>query len=577
MGLAEIGPGKVLLAGGYGAKDPLASVELLDVAVGTTCAHASLPEPRVGLTATRLLDGAVLLAGGTTAGVTPTPTASLRLTGDECGQATLEPSTSPLGKRWGHTAVALADGRVLVCGGYVDGTSGPTATASLYDPSTDAWAQLPPMHWPRAKHVAVALADGRVLVAGGFATKAETLPTATAEVWSPSSGAWEIVAPLSSARADHAAVREPSGAVRVIGGRAGADALASVERFDPVTGEWSLAPPLQEARYLAAAAALGADRVLVVGGMGKGFLASAEVSRGGGAFVSFPSMTRAHSAPVALSLADGSVLVLGGVDDNGPTRVAEVARLLPRGAACELSSACESGACVDGVCCESECKGACAACSDARRGDALGDGRCGAVAAGRDPDDECAASSAASCGHTGACDGQGSCAFHSAALSCGPPGCDGERARALRCDGAGACVALAAYCAGGLVCRGACLLTCVDDRDCRATHRCVQGECQVREFSSVCAGDGLSVLDPSGAQASCGAYRCAEGACLGGCESGRDCAPGHRCSSSGACVLEQAPSEPGGCEAGAASPASALPAVLALVALSLGRWLTRTR
>ena len=40
--------------------------------------------------------------------------------------------------------------------------------ASLYDPATDAWTALPPMPEPRAGGVAVTLADGSVLIVGGY-------------------------------------------------------------------------------------------------------------------------------------------------------------------------------------------------------------------------------------------------------------------------------------------------------------------------------------------------------------------------------------------------------------------------
>ena len=40
--------------------------------------------------------------------------------------------------------------------------------ASLYDPATDAWTALPPMPEPRAGGAAVTLADGSVLIVGGY-------------------------------------------------------------------------------------------------------------------------------------------------------------------------------------------------------------------------------------------------------------------------------------------------------------------------------------------------------------------------------------------------------------------------
>ena len=78
-----------------------------------------------------------------------------------------------------HNAVAatLADGRVLVAGGEqatcgADGSCGDTyvavESASLYDPANDTWLPLPPMPEPRAGGTLVVLADGSVLIVGGY-------------------------------------------------------------------------------------------------------------------------------------------------------------------------------------------------------------------------------------------------------------------------------------------------------------------------------------------------------------------------------------------------------------------------
>jgi hypothetical protein len=73
----------------------------------------------------------------------------------------------------------LADGRVLVAGGVelisqaVDGgysvTEGkPLATTEIYDPSTDTWTAGPKLLSPRQGGHAITLADGSVLVFGGY-------------------------------------------------------------------------------------------------------------------------------------------------------------------------------------------------------------------------------------------------------------------------------------------------------------------------------------------------------------------------------------------------------------------------
>src|SRR5205809_8112086 len=73
-----------------------------------------------------------------------------------------------------HTATLLNDGRVLVAGGGLS-YIGPGswlytvhASAELYDPATGAFAPADDMTTPRAAHTATMLADGRVLIAGGY-------------------------------------------------------------------------------------------------------------------------------------------------------------------------------------------------------------------------------------------------------------------------------------------------------------------------------------------------------------------------------------------------------------------------
>ncbi len=78
------------------------------------------------------------------------------------------------------------------------------------------------------------------------------------------------------------------------------------------------------------------------------------------------------------------------------------------GASCTGNNQCASNFCVDGVCCESECKGACMACSKAEKGTEK-DGTCGPVEPGA-PDDACVSGDPAVCGALdGTCGELGAC------------------------------------------------------------------------------------------------------------------------------------------------------------------------
>ena len=70
------------------------------------------------------------------------------------------------------TATKLLNGNILVAGGYSGNTAGPPsffADAEIYHWLTGTWSSVAPMNHPRAAAVAVRLPSGKVLVAGGTA------------------------------------------------------------------------------------------------------------------------------------------------------------------------------------------------------------------------------------------------------------------------------------------------------------------------------------------------------------------------------------------------------------------------
>ncbi|MDP9373603.1 MAG: kelch repeat-containing protein, partial [Chloroflexota bacterium] len=128
-----------------------------------------------GATATRLADGGVLVAGGGTRIPPPVPASAATARYDPVGDRWF-PAAPLREARFGHAAVALRDGTVLVVGGttattptndprYVSRSS--LAGAERYDPLADRWEDAGATHPVGEGHTATLLADGTVLVAGG--------------------------------------------------------------------------------------------------------------------------------------------------------------------------------------------------------------------------------------------------------------------------------------------------------------------------------------------------------------------------------------------------------------------------
>lgn len=214
------------------------------------------------------------------------------------------------------TATLLENNQVLVVGGI---------GAELYDPSTGEWSATGRLITPRYGHIAVRLADGKVLVAGGIRTDYshyEDRVLSSAEIYNPVTGAWQPTGNFSVPREGHTANLLPNGTVLVIGGRnyhrgSGWFTHSSAEIYDPRTGAWYSACTMRSPRVGHASIMLATGYVLVIGGFRGGIgirdaelldLESCGWTRTG-------NLIAARAAPVATLLPDGQVLVAGGGGD----------------------------------------------------------------------------------------------------------------------------------------------------------------------------------------------------------------------------------------------------------------------
>jgi hypothetical protein len=404
----RLGNGKVLVVGGLGGLVNwhfLSSAELYDPASNTWSAAASMAATRRLHTATTLGNGRILVTGGEGAGY---------LSSAELYDPAVDAwskAASMAAVRWEHSATLLGNGSVLVAGG--GGVSGALSSAELYDAAANTWSAAPSMAGLHQYHTATLLGSGRVLVAGGYMNAGSTVG---AEIYDPQANGWLAAAPMHTIREAHTATLLGNGAVLVAGGYDNIGASASAEIYDPATDTWSTTPPLAGARYEHAATSLGSGQVLISGGWGG-----------------------------SASLAGAELFTLSSAN----------------GASCAAPGACASGFCVDGVCCNTTCGGGapadCQACSVAAG--AAQDGVCGPTT-GNACDDGNACTLADTC-QSGTCTGQSPvlCAASDpchAAGTCNPAtGTCGNPAKpdGTACNDGDACTlndaCLAGVCTGG--------------------------------------------------------------------------------------------------------------------------------
>jgi hypothetical protein len=346
-----LGNGRVLIVGGQGlANETYQQAELFDATASSasqwSCARVGslTVQPRSAHTATLLLDGKVLVAGGSQSGNTA------EVFDPAAGTFTATAGTLKGGYlasngsgRNQHAATRLSDGRVLLTGGQGGATQGVGQSAEIYDPNTGLFTSVTPMNGGRLLHSSVALGDGTVMVLGGSVQSSSLPSTGSTEIFDPAAnggtGGWTTIG--APGRSSATVTLLPNGRVMLVGGqneRQGNDTTTSpatsqaVSRtthlYDPATGTWTDGPPLATARYSHSAVLLANGKLLVAGGVGpqsSNTLASAELyDPATNAWTSAGSMNDVRSSFGMIVLPGGKVLAIGGRSNGIPVATTEL-------------------------------------------------------------------------------------------------------------------------------------------------------------------------------------------------------------------------------------------------------------
>jgi hypothetical protein len=179
--------GKALAATGSNANldeppflTPVISCELYDPETGSWSFTGEVSLPRSTPTATLLLDGRVLLAGGTDNNTTDQPTNKAEI---------YDPAT----EQWGATGdmtfardfateTRLPNGRVMLIAGYGNDFA-LLEKGDIYDPATGTWSPTGKMGRARVGHSSTLLSDGKILVSAGYDDFETAEPFTSAETF----------------------------------------------------------------------------------------------------------------------------------------------------------------------------------------------------------------------------------------------------------------------------------------------------------------------------------------------------------------------------------------------------------
>jgi Bacterial Ig-like domain (group 3)/Galactose oxidase, central domain/Kelch motif len=183
------------------------------------------------------------------------------------GYASPEVRTGPL-----QLPITIVNSSDVAPGILITGGSGwtgvATATAELWSPTTGKSTPVGPMTGARVFHTATTMQDGRVFITGGLDDSAILI--GTTEYYTPALQTFTAGPPLYTPRAYHTASLLPDGTILITGGvDSNGNALNTAELYNPADNTHAYVGTMTAARMQHTATVLPNGTVLITGGIAK--------------------------------------------------------------------------------------------------------------------------------------------------------------------------------------------------------------------------------------------------------------------------------------------------------------------
>lgn len=177
----------------------------------------------------------------------------------------------------------------------------------------------------RSNHIAVLLPNNLVLVSGGVSN---SVTLKSSELYDPVKNTWVATADMGIARTGHSAILLNNGKVLVTGGFDGTTALKTAEIYDPSSGTWSVTKgPMTYSHNYHTSTPLADGKVLLAGGvLGPAINVDPKLTEVYdpilGTFAEGPSLPEPRQGHTSTVLQNGKVLFVG--NSNGDATAARI-------------------------------------------------------------------------------------------------------------------------------------------------------------------------------------------------------------------------------------------------------------